>query len=73
MNAHAMHRELAVSPALARCETRDVNPYDRIIYSPAADRYQVLGPFRGGRMRRRGSYESLADALAARDAEQEGE
>jgi hypothetical protein len=67
MNQHVIRRETAVSPALARRETREPNPYDRIIHSgTASGRFQVLRS-NGRKFIPTGSHDTLAEAIAARD------
>ena len=71
MNQRVMQRETATSPAFASRETREVNPYDRVIFAGTqSNRYQVLRHVRTGRghLVPFGSYPSLETALIARDA-----
>ena len=69
-------QETAVQPRFQQRETRfcDVmpNPYDRVTFAPDANRFQVLRPYRG-RLVPFGSYATLEEAIAARDAAREAD
>ncbi len=70
MNQHVMQRETATNPAFRSRETREVNPYDRIVFAGAANRFQVLRKAftRGrGELKACGSFETLQEAIEARD------
>jgi hypothetical protein len=67
--------ETATHPTLARRETRFVdsapNPYDRVTFSgTASGKFQVLR-FDGRKFIPTGIYETLAEAIAARDSKTE--
>ena len=76
MNAQRIARETALSQVRASRETRESipNPFDRVVYAGAqSDRFQILRRVpqlhdNGSYFIHWGSYESLHEAIAARDA-----
>ena len=73
---HTM-RETAVNPALARRETREENPYERIVFAgTASHKFQILRPtWLHNKMKylASGSFDSLEAAIAARDGKSDDE
>jgi len=71
MNPQRMTRETAIDLRFADRETREPNPYDRILFAgTAGNRFQVLRRvYARGRseLKPTGAYDTLQEAIDARD------
>jgi hypothetical protein len=60
-------RECATNPAFTLRETREENPFHRILYSAASNRYQILRRIAKGKYVPHGSYMTLEESIQMRD------